>query len=96
MPSFSSCIAVILLTTSVTFAIPAPVDTHHLRQGLRALGKRAVSQEVFDDLNFYEQYAAAGYCEANNNSTGSKVTCESGNCPLVEADDTETLLEFQK
>ncbi|OCK81543.1 alpha/beta-hydrolase [Lepidopterella palustris CBS 459.81] len=46
-------------------------------------------------LNFYEQYAAAAYCPSNNDSPNTKVTCSSGNCPLVESDDTNTVSEFQ-
>ncbi|KAF2840229.1 alpha/beta-hydrolase [Patellaria atrata CBS 101060] len=42
-----------------------------------------------------EQYAAAGYCPGNNNSPGTKLTCTSGVCPLVEAANTNTVIEFQ-
>ena len=47
-------------------------------------------------LNLYEQYAAAAYCVQNNDSPGNKVSCKAGNCPLVEAANTETITEFQK
>ncbi len=47
-------------------------------------------------LNLWEQYAAAAYCVTNNDSPGTKVTCAAGNCPLVEAATTTTLIEFQK
>ncbi|KAJ5575536.1 hypothetical protein N7535_002462 [Penicillium sp. DV-2018c] len=36
----------------------------------------------------------ASYCSNNINSTGDALSCEEGNCPLVEAADTETLYEF--
>ncbi|KAF2468679.1 alpha/beta-hydrolase [Lindgomyces ingoldianus] len=49
---------------------------------------------MFDRFNLMEQYAAASYCELNVNTTGSKVTCSAGNCPLVEAADTNTEVEF--
>ncbi|ORY15353.1 Alpha/Beta hydrolase protein [Clohesyomyces aquaticus] len=41
-----------------------------------------------------QQYAAAAYCPLNINTTGTKVTCSVGNCPLVEAADTKTEVEF--
>ena len=44
-----------------------------------------------------EQYAAAAYCSVNYNGIPNmKVTCSSGNCPMVEADATDTLTEFEK
>jgi hypothetical protein len=56
----------------------------------------AISSDLLATLNFFEQYAAAPYCPNNANSPGDKVTCAVGNCPLVEADGTLTLSEFQK
>jgi hypothetical protein len=55
-----------------------------------------VSTEVFDRLSFFEQYAAAAYCESNNNSTNTKITCDKQNCGDVEAANTNTLTEFEK
>ncbi|KAF7508723.1 hypothetical protein GJ744_008970 [Endocarpon pusillum] len=60
-----------------------------------SLVARDVSADVLGRLNLWEQYAAAAYCVANNNSPGTKVTCAAGNCPLVEAATTTTLIEFQ-
>ncbi|KAL1597012.1 hypothetical protein SLS60_008594 [Paraconiothyrium brasiliense] len=54
-----------------------------------------VSTEIFDKLSFFEQYAAAAYCQENNNSTDTKVTCVEGNCANVQAADTNTLTEFE-
>ena len=56
----------------------------------------AISQSLYDQLSFFEQYAAAAYCSNNNDSPNTKVTCSPGNCPEVEAADTDTLTEFQK
>lgn len=43
-----------------------------------------------------EQYAAAAYCSINYNGTpNTKVACSSGNCPMVEADTTDTIIEFE-
>lgn len=43
-----------------------------------------------------EQYAAAAYCSTNYNGIpNTKVTCSSGNCPMVEADTTDTMTEFE-
>ncbi|KAL2220444.1 putative extracellular lipase, partial [Thermoascus aurantiacus ATCC 26904] len=53
-----------------------------------------VSAELLQQFNLFEQYAAAAYCEENFNSTGTKLTCSAGNCPLVEAADTKTIDEF--
>lgn len=55
-----------------------------------------ITAETFDRFNLMEQYAAASYCPLNSNSSQSKVTCNAGNCPLVEAADTLTEVEFTK
>lgn len=55
-----------------------------------------VPADLLEEFVFYGQYSAAAYCEGNNNSTGDKVTCSVGNCPLVEAADTTTLTEFEE
>lgn len=60
-----------------------------------SLEARDVSADVLGQLNLWEQYAAAAYCVTNNDSPGTKVTCAAGNCPLVEAASTTTLIEFQ-
>ena len=58
----------------------------------------AVDSTTFANLQLFEQFAAASYCQSNNNVTagGNKLTCQSQNCPLVEADDVVTVFEFQK
>jgi hypothetical protein len=49
-------------------------------------------------LNLFAQFGAAAYCPANNDnvSGGFKVTCSTGNCPLVEQADVQTIHEFEK
>jgi triacylglycerol lipase len=53
-----------------------------------------VSSSVLQKLSLFAQYSAASYCTNNINSTGTKLTCSAGNCPLVEAANTKTLSEF--
>jgi Lipase 3 N-terminal region len=50
----------------------------------------------FADLQLYSQYAAAAYCSGNTDSPGQKVRCPIGNCPIVEALDTKTILGISK
>ena len=66
-------------------AVAAPVDVE----------KRAIDTATFNNLKFFSQYAAAAYCPGNNNSTGTKITCEAGNCPDVQTADTHTVSEFE-
>ncbi|KAH7231464.1 Alpha/Beta hydrolase protein [Fusarium solani] len=42
-----------------------------------------------------KQYADAAYCQENNNSPGDKVSCHFNNCPLVQAENTKTIAEFE-
>jgi predicted lipase len=55
----------------------------------------AVSPTLLSQLSFFSQYSAAAYCLSNNNSPNTKITCPQGNCPLVEAANTNTLTEFE-
>lgn len=85
MPFFRSLqsFAVIVLWIGLCFAAPTPIQ------------RRAISSELLAALNLFEQYAAAAYCPSNNDSPNTKVTCSSGNCPLVESSNTNTVVEFQ-
>ena len=60
------------------------------------VGTPAVTQELYDRLNLFEQFTAAAYCLNNNDSPGNKLTCAGGACPLVEQSTTVTLTEFQE
>ncbi|MCJ1392727.1 hypothetical protein MMC18_005598 [Xylographa bjoerkii] len=40
-------------------------------------------------------YAAAAYCPSNNDSPGTQVTYPASNCPLVEAANATTMMEFE-
>jgi hypothetical protein len=53
-----------------------------------------IDNDLFNKFNLFEQYSAAAYCPLNFNSSNSKITCAAGNCPLVEAADTNTQVEF--
>lgn len=61
------------------------------------LERRSLDQTTFTNLQLFEQFAAASYCQSNDNITAgdTKLTCQSGNCPLVEADDVTTVYEFE-
>ncbi len=58
----------------------------------------AIPTDVYNNLAFFEQFAAAAYCPSNSDgsTTGAKLKCSAGNCPLVEADDVTTVYEFAK
>ncbi|KAF2706170.1 alpha/beta-hydrolase [Pleomassaria siparia CBS 279.74] len=81
--SFTGALLGLLACTQLVVAAPAQVQ------------KREVSDDIFKNLEFFSQYSAAAYCQGNNNSTGTKITCSEKNCNLVEAADTNTITEFQ-
>ena len=55
-----------------------------------------ISADALQQLNFFAEYSAASYCTNNINSTGNKLTCSAGNCPMVEAATTKTIYEFEE
>ncbi|KAE9978070.1 hypothetical protein EG328_001690 [Venturia inaequalis] len=57
--------------------------------------RRSISSSLLSTFNLYEQFAAAAYCPANNDSPATKLVCTSDACPLVQADNTNTIIEFQ-
>ena len=58
---------------------------------------KVVSGDLLNTFSFFEQYSAAAYCENNNIATSStNITCDAGNCPLVQSAGAQSLLEFQK
>ncbi|KAL8971078.1 MAG: hypothetical protein Q9183_001226 [Haloplaca sp. 2 TL-2023] len=63
-----------------------------------SIAERAISGGDYANLQLFEQFAAAAYCEINNNgqTAGDKITCPAGNCPLVESSDVVAVYEFQK
>ncbi|KAB8274785.1 Alpha/Beta hydrolase protein [Aspergillus minisclerotigenes] len=67
-----------------------------LAQAAPAPLRRDVSSSLLNNLDLFAQYSAAAYCDENLNSTGTKLTCSVGNCPLVEAASTQTLDEFNE
>ncbi|KAL1964353.1 hypothetical protein VTN77DRAFT_7038 [Rasamsonia byssochlamydoides] len=75
-------IAALGLTSSV-FA--APIE----------LGRRDVSEQLFNQFNLFEQYSAAAYCPANfESASGAAISCSTGNCPLVQQAGATTLYAF--
>lgn len=61
-------------------------------------GCPAISTGDYANLNLFEQFAAAAYCPGNNNvqAGGVKISCSTGNCPIVSNDDVVAVYEFQK
>ncbi|KAL9047412.1 MAG: hypothetical protein Q9214_000003 [Letrouitia sp. 1 TL-2023] len=57
----------------------------------------AISESDYSNLSLFEQFSAAAYCPNNNNDIagGTKLSCPTGNCPLVESSDVTTVYEFQ-
>lgn len=55
-----------------------------------------ISSTVLDNIDLFAQYSAAAYCSSNIESTGTTLTCDVGNCPLVEAAGATTIDEFDE
>lgn len=56
-----------------------------------------IPSDELSQFKFWVQYAAAAYCEANYaGQTGTQLACWAGNCPQVEAADTNIVYEFSK
>ncbi|KAN0094055.1 alpha/beta-hydrolase [Hyaloscypha variabilis] len=54
-----------------------------------------ISQSLLDNFRLFANFTAASYCPGNENSTsGSLITCTDNACPLVEADNATSLVEF--
>lgn len=57
----------------------------------------AISQDLLNQLSFFEQYSAAAYCPANNEpGSSTAIVCDVGNCPLVQSAGAQSILEFEK
>ena len=65
--------------------------------------KNGISKDLLDDFRLMSQYCAASYWPGNNNSTDTPIQCPGagckyipeGNCPLVEAANATTTVEFK-
>jgi hypothetical protein len=57
---------------------------------------KGIDEQLFATFNLMEQYSSAAYCSNNYNSSGDKVICSAGNCDMVQAADTITLVEFAR
>jgi hypothetical protein len=84
MRSFSSFFTAVVLYTSVSYAAPLVSE------------KRGVQGDQLNTFKLMGQYAAAAYCASNYDSAGDQVQCASGNCPLVEAADSATTIEYDR
>ncbi|KFY09320.1 hypothetical protein V492_05522 [Pseudogymnoascus sp. VKM F-4246] len=56
--------------------------------------RATVDEAFFAKLKYYVQYAAAAYCSNNDDSSGTPITCATGNCADVEAANAVSVLEF--
>ncbi|KAF1934258.1 alpha/beta-hydrolase [Didymella exigua CBS 183.55] len=81
---FLSLFLVILLNALLSDAVPLVPE------------KRAIDTMLLQTFRLMSQYASAAYCTNNFNSPGTQIQCGSGNCPLVEAADSATVLEYSK
>ena len=52
-------------------------------------------EKIVEDLSLFSKYAAAAYCEENNNFSATKLICSAGNCPLVGIIDVTSYDEFE-
>lgn len=57
--------------------------------------RRTISSSLLNKFVLYEQYAAASYCPANNDSPVTKIVCTDDACPLVQAAGANSVIEFQ-
>jgi hypothetical protein len=56
-----------------------------------------VSADVLANLNLFEQYSATAYCASDFDATsGATISCESGNCPLVQNAGATALYGFDE
>ncbi|KAJ5437161.1 Lipase class 3 [Penicillium cf. griseofulvum] len=78
----STCVLAVLSLSMM--AIASPVQ----------LARRAISTELLEQFNLFSQFASLSYCDQNINHTGQSLTCEYGNCRLVEADNTTVINTF--
>jgi hypothetical protein len=58
--------------------------------------KRGIQVDQLNMFKLMGQYASAAYCESNFKSPGDQMQCASGSCPLVEAADSATLIEYDR
>lgn len=60
------------------------------------MDKRSVTTSQLSDFKLFAQYAAAAYCDTSIDdiAVGTQLVCSGENCPLVEAANVTTTLEF--
>jgi len=59
-------------------------------------GSESISQELFDTISLYQQYAAAAYCTQNFDESYKYTTlaCPSGNCGQLQNGQTNITLQL--
>lgn len=80
----------IFMILMLWLCIPSPIISLDIRAK-----NVPISEELLHQFNLMAQYSAAAYCPGNNNSTGTPITCPTGNCPLVEAAGAYSIEEFE-
>jgi hypothetical protein len=85
-----------LQSTGLVNGNPHLLWTRNSEKILANLYLIAISNDDYERISLYEQFAAASYCPNNYNSpqTPSKLVCAEDVCPEVQAADTSTVLEF--
>ncbi|KAJ4286232.1 hypothetical protein N0V90_013266 [Kalmusia sp. IMI 367209] len=83
MVSLLSLISIALLCAGFGQAVPAAKATKYVVDG-----------GLLNNFNLMEQYASAAYCRSNFNSPGDQIKCKGGGCPLVEAANATSMIEY--
>ncbi|KAF1974427.1 alpha/beta-hydrolase [Bimuria novae-zelandiae CBS 107.79] len=55
-----------------------------------------VNDALLADFELMEQYASAAYCWTNFNSPGNQIKCNDGTCPLVQAANATSVVEYNR
>lgn len=55
-----------------------------------------VDDATLAKFNLMEQYATAAYCKSNFDSPGNQIACNDGTCPLVQASNATSAIEYQR
>lgn len=76
----------------VTGINASPISSSEADMSL--ISRATLDSALFARLKYYSQYSAAAYCNNNGESTGTPITCDTGNCPDVQAAAATSVLEF--
>jgi len=88
----------------ISLALAAPFQNNNYAgpslsqvQRRRESFQSSINGDTLKQLDLAVQYAAASYCPSNSITPGSnnKVTCSSGNCPVVERSSAKILIRMK-